>query len=245
MMKTALSIVQSVCRRINHPVPTALAATTDPDELQVRELLYAVCEELRQARCWVQLKRKHSFNTANARALYPLPQDFYSPLLETHFNAAEKLRLIGPSSDERFADKIYGTDSSSRNFSYRIFGGDENPATTGGQIELSPTPTGVVNLKFEYLTRTFILPNTFVFPTAPQEAVAADTDLVVFDDDLVKLGLRAKILEDRGGDYEGPAAEFQSRIDKAVARYKGSYVGVFGGYEGGPRYRVQPRTWSL
>lgn len=246
MMKTALSIVQSVCRRINHPIPTTIVSLTDPDELQILELLYAVCEELRAARCWTVLKRKHTFSTAAAQATYPLPKDFYSPLLATHWNTTEDQRLLGPTSDNDFGGLIYGGEPSSYNFKYRIFGQTGNPATTtSGQIELSPTPSSVVACAFEYLTRTFILPNTYTFPATPQETVTADTDLVIFDDDLVKLGLRAKLMEDRGGEYEKAEEEYLSRIDRAVTRYHGSHVGNFGAVSSSPRYRVQRGSWSL
>jgi hypothetical protein len=246
MMKTALSIVQSVCRRINHPVPTTLVSVTDPDELQMLELLYAVCEELRQARCWTQLKRKHTFTTVDDQATYPLPADFYAPILGTHWNTDEDSMFVGPESDSQFAGKIYGTETATRNFSYRIFGGAENPATTtSGQMELSPTPSSEIDCAYEYITRTFILPNTYAFPTTPQEAVAADTDLVVFDDDLVKLGLRAKVLEDRGGDYAGPAAEFKAKINQAVNRYKGSYVGSFSRRRSRSNIVIPYKGWDI
>lgn len=291
MMKTALSIVQSVRKRLNLPNITALAGATDPDELQMIELLYAVCEELRAARCWTQMKRKFTFSTEASRSLYPLPQDFYAPIMRTHWNTTESLALDGPRDDTFFAGKLYGAEPASYNFAYRIFGGDEIAATTGGQIELSPTPDSVVVCNFEYYSRSFILPRswttgaafgagsycnsrgniyvttaggttgatmpshstgsvsdgavTWTFFAGPYEAVTADTDLVIFDDDLVKLGLRAKWLEEAGGDYAEAKAEFGSRIDRAVARYRGSHVGTFGGPEFRARYRVQRGSWSL
>lgn len=291
-MKTALSIVQSVCKRINHPVPSTLIPVTDPDEIQMIELLVAVCEELRQARCWTQQKRKFTWATTAARATYPLPADFFSPLLATHYNTDEDLMLVGPQSDSDFAVNLYGASTSTTNFSYRIFGSDEDPSTVGGQIELSPTPSSAIDLAFEYVTRSFFIPKFWVAGTAyalnsycsangniykcndaitaadtqptgksstpvadddgfwtyypsAYEAIVADTDLVIFDDDLVKLGLRAKLLEDRGGEFEGPAAEFQSKIDRAVSRYKGSFVGAFGGGKAGPRYKVPSGNWSI
>jgi hypothetical protein len=293
MMKTALSIVQSVCRRINHPVPSTLISVTDPDEIQMIELLVAVCEELRQARCWTQLKRSYSFNTVASQATYQLPQDYYSPLLRTHWNADEDLRLAGPESDDDYVYLKESGASSPVNYTFRLFGRDENPASNSGQFQITPTPSGVDTLKFEYITRSFFLPKnwtastsftaasycnasgniykkasagtetsgatvpshttgtvtdgtiTWTYQAESYETVLADTDLVIFDDDLVKLGLRAKLLEDRGGEFEGPAAEFQAKIDRAMARYKGSFVGAFGGRSSGSRYKVQSGNWSI
>lgn len=293
MMKTALSIVQSVRKRLNLPAITALVGATDPDELQMIELLYAVCEEIRQAKCWTQLKRKYSFTTSASRTQYPLPADFYSPLAETHWNTSEDLRLVGPESDNAFGEKLYGAEPSSLNFTYRVFGGDEDTGTTGGQIEVSPTPGSAIACSFEYLTRSFLIPKFWVAGTAyalnsycyangniykctdaitaadtqptgqaaievvdddgkwlyqggAYETVIADTDLVVFDDDLVKLGLRAKWLEESGGEYAEAKAEFEGKIDKAIARYRGPYIGSLCGRTASRRYSVSPlRTWSI
>lgn len=291
-MKTALSIVQSVRKRLNLPAITTLVSLTDPDELQMLELLNAVCEELRQARCWTQLKRKHTFATTSTRSLYPLPEDFYAPLMQTHWNATETIRLTGPEGDDTFSGRLYGAEPTSYNFSYRVFGSDEDTGSVGGQIELSPTPASAITCNFEYLSRSFYIPKFWVAGTAyalasycsangniyycndaitagdtqptgtsatpvadddgfwtyygnAYETVIADTDLCVFDDDLVKLGLRAKWLEEAGGEYAEAREEFYARIDKAMARYKGSHIGTFGGARSGSRYVTQRGSWSL
>ena len=293
MMKTALSIVQSVRKRLNLPAITALVGATDPDELQMIELLYAVCEELRQARCWTQLKRSYSFVTVATQATYQLPADFYSPLLNTHWNGSEDEGLIGPVMDGDYMYLLESGTSSTQNYTYRIFGRDENAASNSGQFYVNPTPSAVQTLKFEYLSRSFLLPRnwaastsftaasycnasgniyikasagtetsgatvpshttgtvtdgtiTWTYVGTAYEAIIADTDLVVFDDDLVKLGLRAKWLEESGGEYADAKAEFEAKIDRAVSRYRGSYVGAFGGGRAAPRYRTQPRSWSI
>lgn len=348
MMKTALSIIQSVRYRMNLSAPTTLISVTDPDELQMIHLLYAVCEELRQARCWPQLKRSHSFTTSASRTKYYLPADFYAPLLETHWNQTEDDRLIGPASDSGFTHYLYSGESSTEKFTWRVFGRDQNSAGGGGQFEINPTPspalwvtataysvgdqvtssggniyicstaitesdtepTGTTTaadddgvwtyvsawagdtLSFEYITRSFLLPQnwaastsygasayvncngniyqkptgtatsgttapsgtttssdgtiTWTYISAAYETVLADTDLVVFDDDLVKLGLRAKWIEEKGGDYQAAADEFAAKIDAAVARYRGPYVGSMAGCEAKRSYSVTPRRgWSL
>lgn len=294
MMKTALSIVQSVRKRLNLPAITALVGATDPDELQMIELLYAVCEELRQARCWTQLKRSYSFATVATQASYQLPADFYSPLLNTHWNATEDERLIGPVTDDDFMYLTESGSSSTQNYTFRIFGRDENTASGGGQFYVNPTPSAVQTLKFEYLTRSFLLPKnwaastafgagaycnasgniyqtaaggtsgatvpshttgsvadgaggvTWTYISAAYETLVADTDLVIFDSDLVALGLRAKWLEESGGEYQQALAEYEDKIDRAVSRYRGPIVGSQCGGSAKRRYSVTPlRSWSL
>jgi hypothetical protein len=255
-------------------------------------LLYAVCEELRQVRCWTQLKRKHTFATVGTVSQYALPADFYAPLPRTHWNTDETIRLNGPEADDEFSGRLYGAEPSSANFTYRIFGRDENTNGTLGQVELSPTPSSAIDCAFEYVSRSFLLPKnwttstafaasaycnasghiyqtaaggttgatipshttgsvsdgavTWTYVSAAYETIIADTDLVVFDDDLVKLGLRAKWMEEKGGDYAAAADEFAAKIDKAVSRYRGAYIGSMCRPRWtGPRYHLPYRGWSL
>lgn len=292
MMKTALSIIQSIRYRMNLPVPSTLVSVTDPDELQMIHILYAVCEELRAARCWTQLKRSYSFNTVASQATYQLPQDFYAPLLKTHWNSTEDSQLIGPASDSDYMSLLESGSSSTTNYTYRLFGRDENTASNSGQFYVNPTPSGIQTLKFEYITRSFFLPVnwaastsygasiyvnasgniyqkgagtatsgttvpshttgtgsdgtiTWTYIAAPYETIVADTDLVVFDDDLVKLGFRAKWIEEHGGEFVPAKEEFDGKIDAAVSRYRGNYRGNMCGGASSPRYVTQYKSWSL
>ena len=292
-MKTALSILQSVRYRINLTAPTTLLSLNDPDKLQQLYALYAVLEELRQKRIWPQQKRKYSFSTANGVASYQLPPDFYSLLPGTQWNQDENLSLIGPVSDAEFTIYTQGDAASTINYTGRIFGFDENPSSDGGQFEITPTPTGAVNLYFEYVSRNLLIPkhwtsgdtiaagayvnaNGQIYSSAgggtagstaptgtgtgisdgtisdwasyssPYETVLADTDLVLFDADLVALGVRAKIMEDQGSpDWQSAAAEYQSKIDAAATRYYGIRTGHFSRRYSRHRYAVPGRGWSI
>jgi len=291
MMKTALSIIQAVRYKMNLSAPSTLITLTDPDELQMLHTLYTICEELRAARCWPQLKRKHSFSTVDTQASYQLAPDFYSPLLATHYNETDDGRLIGPESDETFSNMTVMGDSTI-NYSYRIFGRDENSASAAGQLVLLPTPSAVQTVSYEYLTRSFFLPQnwtastsyganayvnasgniyqkptgtatsgtvvpshttgavtdgtiTWTYISAPYETIIADTDLVVFDDDLIKLGLRAEWNEDHSGEGQIARQRYEERINQAVARYKGPYRGNMCGKAPSSRYTTQYKSWSL
>jgi hypothetical protein len=290
MMQTALSIVQSVRKRMNLPYPTTLVSVTDPDELQITEILYAVCEDLRQAKCWIQQKRNYSFPTVNGVSTYQLPKDYYSPLLGSGWNTDESNPIM-LGTDAEFSYKLHGDDPSTYNFTYRLFGYDQNPNSAGGQFEVNPTPSSAVNLTFAYLSRNLFLPKhwqpstaytsgTYVnangniylcdtngtssttaptgqtanivdgstrwdYVSEPYETIVADTDLCIFDADLVKLGLRAKWLEENGGVFENALYEYESKISKAQARMRGSYIGKIRGTSDSPRYHVPSKGWSI
>lgn len=276
-MATVLALVQEVCYRIGIQAPTALYSATDNHGRQLRALLYEVAEELRNTRGFPQQKKTYTFDLEASRTEYPLPVDFWAPVLQTHWNNDTNRRLNGPVSDATFSEFLQGSGAGSSGYSYRIFGPDGNNYTAGGQFNVYPTPSSAEELSFVYYSRNLFLPKywqpataytsgqyvssngniylcdtsgTSHASTAPDgvtaniadgtaqwdyqnilyETILADTDICVFDDDVMKIGLKAKFL----GEKTFPAAE-QARADyaqlllSAKTRMLGSFVGSFDG----------------
>lgn len=247
MMKTALSIIQEFCYRSGViTAPTALAGSTDPQVLKLMYCLKAACEKLREAKCWTCQKRTYSFDTEDARSKYPLPLDFYAPVLRTHFNQNSRLRLTGPISDSAMNYVVYGAGDSATEFSYRIFGPDVD-RVAAGQMELTPTPASVQTLSFDYLTRNLFIPADWDSTSRTvYEDIAADTYLCLFDYDLAGLGLEAEYLQRSDADNTAAMVAFEDRIKNAIGRHRGASIGSFETKDEGPRYYV-PQTggWSF
>ena len=289
---TILADIQSFCYRINIPAPSALFNSTDPGTLQLIHIFYAVCEELRQAKCWPQQKRTHTFETSSGRTKYPLPEDFYACTQSTQWNEDQDRSLNGPISDADFTYRLYGISDTGSDYSWRMFGPDLNPNTSGGQFQINPTPGATAEtITFEYLSRNLFLPKNWLPSTAytsgvyvnangniylcdtngtssttppsattanitdgttrwdyvstPYETILADTDINLFDSDLVKLGIRAKWFEEKGEDQNPAFAEFEAKIAQAQARFHGSHVGSMIRRGTRPSYSVPYRNWSL
>lgn len=75
------------------------------------------------------------------------------------------------------------------------------------------------------------------------ETVLADTDFCIFDDELVKIGVKAFWLDEKGEEGARAMQEYQSKKSRAMMRLKGSRIGSFTrvGMDQ-PRYAV-PRTF--
>lgn len=291
-MSTVLQIVQSACYRWNLPFPAAgtLYGNSDPGARQLLHILYAVCEDLRQAACWTQQKRIHTFSTESGRSQYPLPEDFQAASPFTAWNNDENRRLVGPLPDLDFTARLYGGVGSSTNFEYRFFGPDSNPNTSGGQFYIYPEPDSVIECSYEYLSSNLFKPKNWLPSTAytsgtyvnangnnylcdtngtshastppsgqtnnitdgttrwdyvsiAYETILADTDLCIFDADLVKLGLRAKFRDEKGEEADKAEAEFNKKIERAVAGLQGTMKGSFSRVgQNRPRYSY-PRTF--
>lgn len=292
MALTVLELCQRFLYRINEPLPDSFSLITgsDPGALQIKHLLIQVCEELRQARCFPQQKKTYSFtSTGSSRTSYPLPKDFYSPLLDTEYNSTTHLPLYN-GSDADFAYRLNVIASSNYITAFRIFGSDANPNTAGGQFNVNPGLTKDQVGTYQYITKNLFLPPNWtpstviaassyrnvngvnLFTTAggitsttpptgagvdgtvtwtlydeAYETMISNSDLCIFDDDLVILGLKARWYEVKRYDgYADFIAEFQSRIDQAVNRWKGVNRGSFTRYGSwNPRFRpATPGNWS-
>lgn len=292
MSLTVLDIGKYFLREINEPLPAGFSfvGATDPGTLQVQYLLYNVCRELRQAKCWPQCKKTYTFtSTSSSRTQYPLPKDFYSPLLDTEYNSSTHLPLWS-GNDGDFAYRLNVLSSTGYYTLFRIFGPDANPYTAGGQFNVNPAITSGNTAGYQYITKNLFLPPNWtpstviaassyrnsngvnLFTTAggttsttpptgagvdgtvtwtlydeAYETVLADTDLCMFDDDIVILGLKAKWYQQKNleqyGDY---LTEFQSKIDQACNRWKGTTRGSltrYGNYNPWPRPST-PGSWS-
>ena len=238
-MKTALQIVQDLCGLINIPKPSALYGETDPATVQLLGCLYSACERIRAAKCFPQMKRTALINTEAARVQYPLPTDYYAPLFDTYWNDTQKIKLNGPLDDNAYVFKLRSGSSSSTNYSFRV-AGPNLETTLKGQLWLDPAPTGVEELSFEYLSTQMFVPSSWTSAdTAVRDRLLADTDLVIFDYDLVQLGVEAEYVLRNGGDSNPAEIEFVTRLERAAGRHKGSYVGSMSGdKEDGPIYSV-------
>jgi hypothetical protein len=119
-----------------------------------------------------------------------------------------------PVNDIEFNELLYGYyDQPTRTF-YRIFGRNGTD-----QFAVYPTPgTTNLTLKFDYISKSWI----FTAGTTWQETIAADADVVAFDDDLMILGLKMKWYQMKGLDWTPYEQEYNLKIDRARGRWEGS-----------------------
>lgn len=163
-VKTCLDVVKEVCYLINEPAPSALGSTTDPNNLQWRELLFEVGNTVREDFDYPALKRKFSFSTVADQKFYPLPGDFWRLLFNTQFDDTNSWALFGPASDRQIVARDKGVALADTQFSFRIAGapfdalGETSFDYGGGYMELSPTPSGVRTLSLEYIGSNWFFP---------------------------------------------------------------------------------------
>lgn len=171
-VKTLLDVVKEVCYRINEPAPSALASTTDPNNLQWRELLFEVGESVRDKFDYPTLKRKYTFATVSGQKFYPLPGDFYRLLFGTQWDDTNSWALFGPVTDSSIAARDKGVVLNDTQFSFRVAGapfdalGETSFDYGGGYIEISPSPNDVRTLSIEYIGANWFYPAQWLASTS-------------------------------------------------------------------------------
>lgn len=170
-VKTCLDVVKEVCYRINQPAPSALGSTTDPNNLQWRELLFEVGEYVRDNFEYPALKRKYTFATVSGQKFYPLPGDFWRLLLDTQWDDTNSWALFGPATDGDIATLDKGVIGNTQ-LSFRVAGapfdalGEDSFDVGGGYIEVAPTPSDVRTLSIEYIGANWFQPVQWVASTS-------------------------------------------------------------------------------
>lgn len=157
-LTTILDLTKQALWDIGVSPPNSIISSTDPNQLQIKSIVYSQARFLRSEREWPQQKKLHTFSTTASRSKYPLPTDFYAMSGDTAFDQTGRLPLTLPISDAQATFDKYYLQLVDEPFGVRTFGPDFNPSTSGGQFEVIPTPSSTLTFSFEYLTNRLFLP---------------------------------------------------------------------------------------
>lgn len=240
-MLSVLEIVQSAYGEMGIPEPASLL-TTGQIESQAKRLLYAESRYLRNQRVFPQLKKIATITTANARQFYAFPSDFWAFIGNTGWDTTAVLPLRGPISDQDWETIINRQSLAGPPFVFRVFGPDLNPASTAGQIELYPIPTDVRTLTYEYFINTLFLKTDY---TVQGQTISANTDLSMFDDDIMIAGIKWRYKQSKNEDFQPYLSEHNALRDKAKTRWNGAFRGRVDGGDRRARYTVPFGGWPL
>ena len=99
---TAGDIVNEAAVEIGLSAVSDPYASTDPNFVQLRQLLKSLGREIVHTRRWTILRRERSFTTVQGQAIYPLPADFHEMLPQTWWNRTNRLPVGGPLSPQEW-----------------------------------------------------------------------------------------------------------------------------------------------
>lgn len=169
---TALGVVQEFCGLRGLPIPTALVGSTEKSVAQYRAVLSSAVRHLLQYR-WEQQKIRLTFTavaTADQGLLTTLFPGFESLVPDTGWAMTRKIPVTGPIPDTEWAVQnalsLVGPP-------YKFWLGE-------GKMWITPTP--VAGESYSFIYRTLY---GYANGTVPQETLTADTNTLLFPDDVV------------------------------------------------------------
>ena len=220
MSVSAAITVNQILTRV--AVEAGLSADTDPfgspreEYVQLRTLLQTACEDLCLAHPWEFLTRTLSITTTSERA-YPLPADFLNLVDETGWNMStdEPIYLISPTQWRA----IEAGDIDPVAYGFRIM---------GGKIVFIQKilPVGI-ELRFEYISRNFVVPAAD--PTTTADSFAEGADTVLYDRTLITRYLKSLWFEAKGFDSTTAQSAFAQIFDMLIGKDKGGATLSAGG----------------
>lgn len=207
---TCLSIIVSVCARLSLPQPTAAFGSTDPQVLQMLDLLNEAGNELAGDAPWEALVEQQTFTTtATPAQAAALPADFDRFIPNSFFNRTTVRQVYGPLTSQEWQALQTLPALGTIYLGYR---------ERSGQFLFTPTPPAGQTIAYEYVSAYWAKSALAV----AQPAYLADTDLTFLSEELLKASLRWRFLRAKGLDYAEEMATFERLKERAMGRDGGA-----------------------
>jgi hypothetical protein len=204
-MATALQIVQDAYNEIGIQPPTSIL-----DDGRSLAIINRELASLRDFNNWEKLLKTATITTIASTSLYDFPADFNWHYEYTFWNGSQKWRLRGPLNPKEWAQVTTQDVSTGVDYYFRI---------RNNQLELYPTPDSVQTITVEYSSINTVLANDAI---TEKEAITADDDTMLLDDEVIALGVKWRLARSFGlGELEDYRREYRSTRDNLLRREKG------------------------
>lgn len=233
---TIKTVIQDAAREVGLPVPATIIDNDDENVAQMLRLATMEGRELVSQFDWSFLVNEKTF-TAVAQKIQTsaVPTDFKRFINGTFFNRSRKRDVVGPLTPEEWQQQVSLTSTNVVDaFRY-----------VGGNIWMVPDPTAGDTMVFEYISKNWI--DTDADSAADAESFDADTNTMLFDEELITLGVVWRYLQAKGLDYGEPFRSYQYRLARLKGDDGGRRTMDFG--RQAVRYRLSPRlpegSWDM
>lgn len=165
-----------------------------------------------------------SNDTQFVQTQYAIPSDFLGQINMTHWDRNNHWEVLGPSTPQQWEYLKSGIVTVGPRLFYRLL---------GDYFQIFPLPsTGQSRIVFEYNSKSWVekIDGTFA------EKCLADTDEIMFPENMFVLGLKAFYKQAKGLDYTGDYQLYQSELGKAKAHDQGAPVLNLNGPSVGQRF---------
>ena len=192
---TLLTIVQNVTDEVGVDRPTSVVGSTSRTQRQLLALLNSLGKELVRKHDWNFLQTEHTFSTVVDQENYSMPADYARHINDTAWDRSNFWFMRGSMTPQEWQARKSSVVAAGITKRFRVM---------GNEFLVEPTPTAVESLVYEYISENW---TTDSGGSNPSDVFNADTDLTLFDENLLELGLKWKFLSAKGLPY---AEEFRT-----------------------------------
>jgi hypothetical protein len=139
---------------------------------------------------------------------YALPSDYATQIDRTHYDKSKRWAMLGPETPQQWQWLKSSYISTGPRLRYRIM---------GGLFQIWPIIATPEYLGFEYVSNGWVNPTT-----SPKQTLTLDTDVCMFPDRLMILGLKLKYFEAKGFETASIQRDYDRVLNQIKAADHGS-----------------------
>lgn len=178
--ETALSAIADTMGQMGLAVPTTIVGNTEKTVAQFLRLANSLGQQLAADEYkWQFLEREFTITTVIGQAAYDVPEDLDSFVNDANWNRTSRLPIIGSLTQQEWqmlkARLLTGT-------TFTVMFVMEN-----NQIVFYDTPSAIETIVMPYTSRGWCTDSTGL---VWQDSILADTDIILYDPQLFKVGLK-------------------------------------------------------
>lgn len=206
-----LELVQDVADLLGIPRPASVYGSLDAGVRQLLQLANREGRELSSRYPWQVLTNEATFTTVATESQGTLAsiigatQTLRSVVNDTLWNRTTGEPVCGPR-DGRTWQAYKSSTFTSPLAEYRI---------RAGSLLLLPAPTAGQTVAFEYVSNCWLTDST---GATYRTGFAADTDVVLLDPEIMRIGLEWRWLQRKGFEYAESFASYERMVADAMAR---------------------------
>jgi hypothetical protein len=200
---TCLSIVRTACGRLGLNRPTAVISSTDPQTIQLLELLNEEGQTLAETTNWNALTNQATFTTVATEiqgSLATIAPGLKFIVNDTIWNLDLRFPVFGPLSPQNWAQQTAVFYQGPWN-QFRII---------DNEIHFVPSPVAGQQCRFEYISSNWTASGAEEFQT--------DADTSLLDEKVMVMGLIWRFRQAKGLDFSADLEKYSRRVADMVAR---------------------------
>jgi hypothetical protein len=144
---------------------------------------------------------------------YNLPSDIQMFITATHWDRNFRWQMLGPISAQEWQTIVSGISPVGPRLRFRVMAGQM-------WIQPPPGPTQTDTIAYEYTSNCWCMPTGTATPTQTQ--FVADTDLYIFPEDILILGVKWRFMRAKGVDYGEEYQTWERARDRWLGRSGGN-----------------------